>query len=385
MSICCENCFSSEVARRFICEHGSTGPECEYCEATGHATIEASALEGLFTPLLELYESAEDIIEFFRMADGNEEAYHQSLSDLICEDWNVLNENIGSRVMDQLLGDILYGSMDHVERHYNTYATDDAWIRSEDGIFGEKAENTWDWFAHHLKHDRRFIIGEDPGGGIVRPEKWLKEAIEILDVEKCFPAGTKFFRGRLGCAYGGFFNSAQPFPSNEMAAPPRRFASASRANPEGIPVLYIGTTPQVAVAEAGRSPGATVSVRAVKTIEYLKVVDLTEVPALGDPLGRENFASIYRYRRILLRLNEELSKPIHSSEAKVEYIPTQYLAEAIRVIGYDGIYYKSCMQPNGHNLVIFDPRKAEFTDDAAVYKIQSITLEIENIPNLRPS
>ena len=38
----------------------------------------------------------------------------------------------------------------------------------------------------------------------------------------------------------------------------------------------------------------------------------------------------------------------------MDYVPTQYLAELVLDLGYDGLVYGSGFDPNGENLVLFD-------------------------------
>ena len=71
----------------------------------------------------------------------------------------------------------------------------------------------------------------------------------------------------------------------------------------------------------------------------------------------------------------EISRPYNSGIAPLEYIPTQYLIEYIKHLGYDGVLYSSSLA-EGTNLVIFDQEKMECTE-AKFFKITDVTLEID--------
>ena len=56
----------------------------------------------------------------------------------------------------------------------------------------------------------------------------------------------------------------------------------------------------------------------------------------------------------------------------MDYVPTQYLAAWIKLLGYDGISYPSAMKEGGRNLVLFDPSSCEVVSSelAEVTRIQ---------------
>jgi hypothetical protein len=58
----------------------------------------------------------------------------------------------------------------------------------------------------------------------------------------------------------------------------------------------------------------------------------------------------------LTLLGNELSKPIIPREANLEYLPSQYLCELLKHIGFHGIIYKSSAA-DGNNYVIFADNK----------------------------
>lgn len=52
-------------------------------------------------------------------------------------------------------------------------------------------------------------------------------------------------------------------------------------------------------------------------------------------------------------IGEALSRPVAPTTIDVEYVPTQMLAEAFGIRGFDGILYKSHLG-KGVNVVVFD-------------------------------
>lgn len=129
---------------------------------------------------------------------------------------------------------------------------------------------------------------------------------------------------------------------------------AGRANPAGIPYLYVAEEEETAVAEIRPHIVAVITIATIVSNHELKVVDLTNCPFVTSPFGHADLADELRKTAILRIFNEELSKPIEPDIADIEYLPTQYLAEAILDAGYDGILYTSSIVKNGNNVVFFD-------------------------------
>ena len=53
---------------------------------------------------------------------------------------------------------------------------------------------------------------------------------------------------------------------------------------------------------------------------------------------------------MIIALNENMSQPVSK---KIDYIPTQFLSEAIRDLGFDGLRFNSSLEKSGLNYVFF--------------------------------
>ncbi|NNJ81578.1 MAG: RES family NAD+ phosphorylase, partial [Flavobacteriaceae bacterium] len=73
-------------------------------------------------------------------------------------------------------------------------------------------------------------------------------------------------------------------------------------------------------------------------------------------------------------LQKELSLPIRKQDKEIDYIPTQYLSEFIKSIGYEGVEFQSSLYSAGHNLAVFDSSKFD-CKKVDVYEIQNIEFE----------
>jgi len=168
--------------------------------------------------------------------------------------------------------------------------------------------------------------------------------------------GERLFRARQGGKTDDH-GRLHPYPSDEMGAPPADRCPSGRANSRGIPVLYTASDIATAVAEIRPWKGAPVTVADVILNNGARVVDLVDIPGLESPFGRENLKADLDSLEMLGALGHQLSQPVAPTDAELEYVPTQYLAELIRHSGYDGIRYPSALGP-GANVVLFDPTSA---------------------------
>jgi hypothetical protein len=152
-----------------------------------------------------------------------------------------------------------------------------------------------------------------------------------------------------------------PFDVSEMGAPPRRTASFGRANPAGIPYLYLGSTQDTAVSEIRPHTGEMICVAEFTTPNDLKLVDLRNPRKMVSPFILPDGKNIVRMRSdlpFLERLGEELTRPVVPQAAAIDYTPSQYLCEFIKKCGYNGVVYRSSVS-DGINLALFDPLVAQ--------------------------
>ncbi|WP_074572394.1 RES family NAD+ phosphorylase [Selenomonas ruminantium] len=71
----------------------------------------------------------------------------------------------------------------------------------------------------------------------------------------------------------------------------------------------------------------------------------------------------------------EISKPQRRNDSKVEYLPTQFIAEFIKGEKYDGVGYRSTISDKGINIALFDEGLVECIDVNTV-EISSIEYKI---------
>jgi hypothetical protein len=169
-------------------------------------------------------------------------------------------------------------------------------------------------------------------------------------------------------------------PIAEMKAPPARLVSHGRANPPGIPYLYLGSTPETAAAEVRPHTGDVACVADFTIGAGIKAVDLRNPRQLVSPflLADEDEIGLLRVDIAFLEhLGEELTRPILPQGAAIDYVPSQYLCEFIKKCGYDGVIYRSSVS-DGINLALFDPARA-VGGTVEVYNITRVWVDVARV------
>ena len=100
-------------------------------------------------------------------------------------------------------------------------------------------------------------------------------------------------------------------------------------------------------------------------MQDVKVYDLTLDIQEETSEPSIHFPSLYN------SIGKMFSKP-HNGDAS-KYIPTQYLAEEIKKMGFDGLRYNSSLHAGGVNLVLFDPERCKPMSSYLI-EVKSVTI-----------
>ena len=165
---------------------------------------------------------------------------------------------------------------------------------------------------------------------------------------------------------------------DSFAAPPEATRDM-RANYRYIPYLYCCTSTYLSIIESRPRIGASVSVARIVPKTTLKIFDLS----MGIHSKSRRPYSAAKYN-LLFDLSRMFSKPIASDDDTLDYVPTQYIAEYIKNLGYDGLGYKSSLHEFHQsgiepiNMVIFNYDKCEAVG-SNLYQITDNTYSCEQI------
>lgn len=314
---CCSSCFIDPLLRsEWSNIADSATANCDYCASQNVELADPQALKDKFSPVVALYAVAPD---------------GKPLVDCLQEDWKIFDVGrLGPQGARSLLADIL----DDAELVRKPFSISKEYVRP--GM-----QMLWGRLRDELIARNRYF-----------PETELdKERFgELLDFLKGANVPTRWYRARVQ-------HGAEPYPISQMGAPPQEATSYGRANPPGIPYLYLAEYRDTAAAEVRPHTGERVCVAEFEVPMDLRVVDLRAPRQLISPfvLGDEDLiASLRSDIPFVERLGEELTRPVVPNRAAIDYVPSQYLCELIKRKGWHGVLYRSSVG-EGMNLALFDP------------------------------
>ncbi len=233
---------------------------------------------------------------------------------------------------------------------------------------------SYDRFARSVSSERRYIHTKET---VAFLRAVLASAHKKVNIVK---AGSHLWRAQRGgttveIPIDGIDDVAvedYPYPPTRMKPLPDR-ARENRANPKGIPYLYLASHRKTAVAEVRPWKGGVVSVGQFRVARDLKLVNTTgsrrrKLYIGGEPSAKERATAVW------VDIDTAFSRPTTLTDDSSEYVPTQVLAEWLRDHGFDGIAYRSAYGP-GHNVVLFDLASAVQVNGFLV-RVKNVTFSL---------
>lgn len=204
---CCAGCFGDRGLRKNIIPRLSNERGvCSYCGANNSDLVQPIQLREHFETLVSIYEP------------DNQGRF---LVEWLKHDWEMFHPSMDLAGRKELLADVLDNG-EIVRQPYSPSAK----YRS-DGL------ERWEKLRGELMHQNRYF----PDAQLNTDR--LKQLFALLHADD---VPLKWYRARLQTA-------DTVFKLEEMGAPPQRDAAHGRANPAGIPYLYLGSTAETAVSE----------------------------------------------------------------------------------------------------------------------------------------
>jgi hypothetical protein len=323
----CDCCFKDEEIKRYIV---STSTEIGFCDCCSNESslIEYSELDEFFSKFFSIFKY--------------DETGGRPIVDLVQDDWNLFSSKaICIKIFSEFeiilaltleLG--LIGSGVTVDSSLKVSYIDDI----------QESVDFWSILKEELKWKKRFLTNTDE----LEELSWDRsfQVYSLLDF------GTLLYRSRINQD-----GQITPFECSEMGAPSLKFISAGRANPQGIPYLYLSRAKETTVYETRATYLDTISIGTfqIPDTTILKLVDFT---SKESPFNYVDTIISFAIGRLLRDVvSQDLSKPMRRYDSELEYIPTQFICEYIRVItGADGIQFNSSLDQDGVNVVLFDPK-----------------------------
>lgn len=337
MNVCYE-CFGPSATLRATFGSGGEPGWCDGCQRKRKRVLDAADLEDLFARLASVYEVAQPGEHFYSVRDEGEVIEGgdtgEKLPELLQQEWPIFREGMERDTIDSIL-ESAWPDYDSS----SGYASRTLWHRDPD--------YDWEQLKNHLKHQRRFFVDASTLDISPLPVLLKQHMRELRTVTK----GGIWFRARIQESV------KTPHAPCDMLAPPAHKATAGRANPAGISYLYLCASPVGACAEVRAEPGDPVTIAEFKVKGELKLLDLVAVQRGIDPFAPPDLRTQLTKVGLVRAFASDLSQPVRASDAHIDYVPTQYLAEFFISHGFDGIRYRSAVT-DAVNLVLFSTEKA---------------------------
>lgn len=333
--ICCTNCFCDLEIKATIESLNHKG-QCPICGSSNiwiydsENDADASSFEEMLSSVIEIYKPEEELENSYPENDK------KSIEEHICNDWNIFNVDMVSSktiityIVESSLfldGRILNQKVGIPEKY------DEAYLE-ENSILGKY---TWTDFKKYLRNENRFH------NNYIN----LRVLSEVLrDTISEIPEGERFYRARIA-------NDKFGFSSNEMGAPPDDVASAGRANSKGISCLYLANKKKTTVKEIRASAFDYVTIATFKLLKKVTVVDLSVITHNSPFYASTDKVKYLINEKHLKEIEQDLAKPVGSRDSDLDYLPTQYISDFAKFLGYDGVKYISTFDNESFNLALF--------------------------------
>jgi hypothetical protein len=317
----CSNCFSDEELKAFISSSANNGL-CQICNSENVQLL-------IIDELLDFFQ---ELINNFKISSDG-----KPLKSIIQDNWSFFSED-NKEIAELILNEVLSKIDTEIQNSQ-------VLVNYTDDII--ENFSYWEEFKSKLKWSNRFIsdIGylEELGwDGFFNTQFELKPS-------------DKLFRARVHHK-----TNIKAYKKKEMMCPLPNIAGGGRANPLGIPYLYLSDNSETVLYEIRASYLDELSIGTFQLKEEfisVKIVDFTEKTSLFQPT---KITQTIKSKLLRDSISQDLSKPMRRYDSEIEYIPTQFICEFIKLFtGASGIRFNSSLDIKGKNIVMFNQELME--------------------------
>lgn len=343
--ICCNECFRDSEIRAAIEVLDHKG-ECPICKKqnvwlyNSESDADISNIEELLDSIFQIY------IPESELPISYPEDEKMQLEERLLKDWGIF---AGSTLeVKQIVEGVINESLDLDSRLISERVGipqlyDEAYL-NDNSIMGKYS---WDFFKKYLRNENRFHT------------KYIN--LEILErilreTEIVIPKGRRFFRSRVSNEKG-----SKGFSRNEMGAPPDDVATPGRANSKGQSCLYLSSNRKTTVKEIRAHAFDYVTIATFRTNREIRVLDLSSITHSSPFYAGTNKISYLINENHLRKIENDMAKPMSRWDSDLDYLPTQYISDFAKYLGYDGVKYFSTFDKMAYNLALFDTKACDCT------------------------
>lgn len=327
----CANCFNDEEIKNFIISSSTEISRCDFCNEED-CIIEISELFDFFTEFIELF-----------CPDENSST---NLAQILNNHWNIFSSD-----------DSAINILNHLYETGLIKYSPTAKVGYIDEIL--ECKHIWNKLKEEVSSKSRFFtdISTFPWYNFIQPNYTLNQ-------------NTPLYRARI------LPDGSDKLYPKDMGCPPPIKTPAGRANPLGIPYLYLCDNKETTLYETRSVYLDRVCIGTFRTIRNLQLVNFNNLInpfyAFTTSDGSLSLVDAVKSHIIMESISKDLSKPLRRFDTELEYVPTQFICEYCKLNEADGIMFASSLHPHGQNIVLFNPNDAKCTkvDYVEVNKVE---------------
>lgn len=355
---CCDHCFADHQILAMVNQENKVGT-CDVCGCASEHLCDLSKCMDVKETIMSLvdeyapFSALKDRILRRRVVAARRNGL---LPELLLNDTNVFKLD-GHKLRKLLVG--IGFSAKSLRRHYfPRWMMFDSMRRRMMSVL---VNDNWDSVVAMMREQYRFIFF---------PRINVRNFCEA--VNRCSitirPADL-YYRARLT-------EDGNKFSPKEMMPPPAEICRAGRLNPSGIRVLYLADSRETAIKEVRPKICERACVARFRVKSPIRVLDLCQIKSLG-PFDSSKSPSFYLMnKRTLEKVADEFGSIVNGNNNDRDYAATQYVCEIIKKgfeglgLSWDGVKYRSTLNPSGYNVAIFNPDMCEMVPRSQkVYQI----------------
>lgn len=213
----------------------------------------------------------------------------------------------------------------------------------------------WQQIRESLQHQNHYFTNF---------KKWYPEdplLEKYLVADELVSKGSLFYRGRVLPDKKGYYQK------KDMGCPPPDKVNAGRANPIGIPYLYLCSEKDTTYYEVRARFMDRISIGEFAATRDLNIVNFASKVSLFLSSHSGNLVELIKKKLLLNAISNDMSKPLTRYDTEIEYVPTQCICELCKLNRADGICFESSLKKGGFNYVLFNAMDAECVDVKTVH------------------
>lgn len=323
----CKDCFADEEIRKDVENNSTEEGRCDVCGKIGKR-CDISVFTDFFVSVIKLFKT-----------DINSQ---DTIFSILEKDWNIFTDSQCART---ILAEVIRISGLAINLEDKVSYFDDIVARA----------SVWEQLKIEVKENYRYFVDHEKFDSYadLSPSATLKE-------------GSFLFRARITP------DGQKKLKPKNMGCPDKGKATAGRANPLGIPYLYLCKDEETTFYEVRSVYLDRLSIGKFQIQRDLNIVDFNSKSSLFLSFDGTNSLSDTVVKKLIQdAISLDLSKPLRRYDTELEYIPTQLICEYCKINNADGICFNSSLHSGGVNYVLFNP------DDAKCISV--ISREVKSI------